>query len=309
MSNTHYPIGQAGIAWQSAERKAWLAQQKIKRSYFEEVMCRFDDVPPQFKKINYGNLPYDKEFAQPHAYPLFAFVPQSIDGNKPSVLISGGVHGYETSGVQGACEFLIHHASQFLDAFNVVVAPCISPWAYETINRWNPMALDPNRSFYANSPVPECSQLMDFLNGLGLSFLAHIDLHETTDTDDSEFRPALAARDGITLSNWGIPDGFYLVADSRQAQPDFQAAIIDAVSSVTHIAPADEKGQLIGSDAHQHGVICYDKKGLNLCGGITDASFVTTTEVYPDSLNATPEICIAAQVAALDGALNYLMKV
>lgn len=26
--------------------------------------------------------------------------------------------------------------------------------------------------------------------------LLHIDLHETTDTDESEFRPALAARDG-----------------------------------------------------------------------------------------------------------------
>jgi len=26
--------------------------------------------------------------------------------------------------------------------------------------------------------------------------LMHIDLHETTDTDETEFRPALAARDG-----------------------------------------------------------------------------------------------------------------
>ena len=29
-------------------------------------------------------------------------------------------------------------------------------------------------------------------------WLMHVDLHETTDTDESEFRPAKAARDGET---------------------------------------------------------------------------------------------------------------
>ena len=29
------------------------------------------------------------------------------------------------------------------DAVNLLVLPCVSPWGYETVNRWNPDALDP----------------------------------------------------------------------------------------------------------------------------------------------------------------------
>ena len=56
----------------------------------------------------------------------------------------------------------------------------------------------------------------------------------------------------------------------------------------------------------QRGVINYPIKGLGLCAGFTEASFVTTTEVYPDSPKVDDENCILAQVAAVKGALNYL---
>ena len=59
-------------------------------------------------------------------------------------LITGGIHGYETSGVLGALRFLEHHAVDFEAGFNLVVAPCVSPWGFETINRWSPLAIDPN---------------------------------------------------------------------------------------------------------------------------------------------------------------------
>ncbi|MCB1578172.1 MAG: peptidase, partial [Xanthomonadales bacterium] len=44
-----------------------------------------------------------------------------------------------------------------------------------------------------------------------------------------------------------IPDGFYLVDDSEHPQPEFQDAVIAAVAKVTHIAPADANGEIIGS--------------------------------------------------------------
>ena len=88
---------------------------------------------------------------------------------------------------------------------------------------------------------------------------------------------------------------------------DFQTAIIDAVQKVTHIADADEDGKIIGAKIEQFGVINYDKKSLNLCGGFTDAIYVSTTEVYPDSPNATPQVCVKAQVAAISGAINYVL--
>lgn len=297
----HYSIGTPGTPWGEAEKAAWKDAQSVKRSYADEVIAKLSHLPEGFKRVQYGALPYDEA-----RYPLYAVVPESFDENKPSVLVTGGVHGYETSGVQGALQFINQHLAEYADTANIVVAPCISPWGYETINRWNPLAIDPNRSFYADSPAPEAAQIMAFVASLPLSFAVHIDLHETTDTDNSEFRPALAARDGASYDEWEIPDGFYTVAPTANPQLDFQRAIINAVKTVTHIAPSDEEGKIIGADVVSEGVICYDKKALFLCGGMTDANYVTTTEVYPDSDNATPEICNLAQIAAVKAAISAI---
>ena len=299
----NYPIGTPGEPWQDAEKKQWLAQQSIKRSYQEEVLAKLTLVDEQFTRVQYGALPQNVA-----NYPLFAFTSKDFANGKPSVLVTGGVHGYETSGVQGAIEFLLHHAPKFTEAVNFIIAPCISPWGYETINRWNADAIDPNRSFYENSPAPESAQLMAFVKSLETPIFAHFDLHETTNTDDTEFRPALAARDALEFNEWGIPDGFYTVADTPKSQLAFQRAIIEAVAKVTHIAPADNNNKIIGADVVSNGVICYDKAALFLCGGFTQAPYVTTTEVYPDSPRATPQQCIEAQVAAISGGLNYLIQ-
>jgi hypothetical protein len=132
-------------------------------------------------------------------------------------------------------------------------------------------------------------------------------LHETTDSDESEFRPALAARDGVTFKPGEIPDGFYLVDDSEHPQPDFQQAVIAAVSTITHIAPADHRGEIIGSPVVAPGVIDYPFKTLGLCAGITNAWYKTTTEVYPDSPRATPQQCNDAQVAAVRAAIEFAL--
>jgi len=142
---------------------------------------------------------------------------------------------------------------------------------------------------------------------LDAPFLVHLDLHETTDSDENEFRPALAARDGTAFEPGSIPDGFYTVGDSDNPQEAFQAAIVAGVEAVTHIAPPDENGEIIGSKVTQHGVINYPFKSLGLCGGVSAARYTTTTEVYPDSPKATPEICNAAQVAAVRAALDHAL--
>ena len=147
---------------------------------------------------------------------------------------------------------------------------------------------------------------MSFINELDVDIAMHIDLHETTDTDNSEFRPALAARDAIEQKNWNIPDGFYLVGDSTKPEPAFQRAINQAVAKVTHIAPEDSNGKLIGVDIEQFGVINYAGRELGLCMGLTDAPYVTTTEVYPDSPLVDDENCIKAQVAAITAAIEFL---
>lgn len=296
-----YPIGVKGQPWGEAEKAAWLATMTVKRSYQEEVVSKIQALAGRFDVSQYGALSYDKE-----RFPLLSIKTKQWDSNKPTLLVSGGVHGYETSGVHGALQFVETKAEHYSQWFNIVVAPCVSPWGYEVINRWNPTATDPNRSFYADSPAEESAALMALVTSLETPIFAHIDLHETTDSDETEFRPALAARDGLAYIEGYIPDGFYTVGDTEKPATAFQKAIIDSVRTVTHIAPPDTNNQIIGSDVVQEGVIEYPTKKLGLCAGLTNADFVSTTEVYPDSDKVTSQECNDAQVAAIVGALNYL---
>ncbi|MBL4631816.1 MAG: M14 family metallocarboxypeptidase, partial [Paraglaciecola sp.] len=243
-SNHTYPIGTLGVKWAESEKAQWLALQNVKRSYADDVLSQLDGLAEQFKIEQYASL--DNASG---VYPLFVLTSLTWHKAKPNVLITGGVHGYETSGVHGALRFAATRAQDYHDKFNLMIVPCVSPWGYETINRWNALAIDPNRSFYANSPAQESAALMKLV--ADVDFLMHIDLHETTDTDNSEFRPALGARDAVEHKEWAIPDGFYTVGDTLKPSPDFQKAIIQSVEKVTHIAPADESGRVIGEVLQQ----------------------------------------------------------
>lgn len=295
-----YPIGIPGIKWGQNEKAKWLGMQSVKRSYAEDVVKKIDSLRDTFYVTQYGQLEYKQG-----TYPLFAVRTSNWDASKPAVLITGGVHGYETSGVHGALRFTETEAARFEQYFNFIIVPCVSPWAYETINRWNPAAIDPNRSFYEGSPAGESSFLMSLVKDH--EFLVHFDLHETTDSDNSEFRPALAARDAIEQKSWEIPDGFYAVGDTDNPCDQFQHAVISQVKKVTHIAPSDANGNIIGVPATQAGVINYELKKLGLCASVTEAPYTTTTEVYPDSPKVDGENCILAQVAAVCGGLDYLV--
>ncbi len=298
-----YPVGTPGQAWGPAEVAQWRSRQVRHRSYFEEVASVIERLGERYEKIQYGELDYGDD----GRFPLFALKSRNWNDALPTMLVTGGVHGYETSGVHGALLFLDQDAGAYAGRINLLVAPCVSPWAYERIHRWNPEAIDPNRSFRDDSPAGESAALWALAAPLRDAALMHIDLHETTDTDETEFRPALAARDGKPYQPGEIPDGFYLVGDSEDPQPQFQQAIIAEVEKVTHIAPADARGEIIGSPVVARGVIDYPVRELGLCAGITRARYRTTTEVYPDSPRATPQQCNQAQAAAVRAAIDFAL--
>ncbi|MDB6163627.1 MAG: peptidase [Xanthomonadaceae bacterium] len=299
---TPYPIGTPGVPWAAGDVAAWRSAQTAKRSYQTDVLATIERLRARFDVAEYGRLDYGHD-----SYPLFAIRSRNWDGNLPCALVTGGVHGYETSGVHGALQFVDEHAADYAGRIDLLVAPCISPWGYERVHRWNRDAHDPNRSFREGSPVEESAALMRLVAPIGDRVLVHVDLHETTDSDESEFRPALAARDGEAYESGEIPDGFYLVDDSENPQPEFQQAVIAAVEQVTHIAPADQNGEIIGSPVVGRGVINYPLRQLGLCAGITNARYKTTTEVYPDSPRASAAQCNAAQVAAVRAAIDFAL--
>jgi len=324
-----FPIGTPGVPWGVTEREEWRRTRTVQRSYAEEVIAKLSPLAAPFVLEQYGSLSHDRE-----RYPLYAARSKEWSPDKPCVLVTGGVHGYETSGVQGAILFLQSAAAEYCEAFNILVAPCVCPWGFETIQRWNIEAVDPNRSFNPHGPhvegrpfnpegaTEESTALIRHLETLGVrEWLVHIDCHETTDSDALEFTPARMARDGKPPCPDIIPDGFFLVAGDlcdgyeescTPALPvpirEWHAAMISAVSKVTHIAPADADGELCGDPVIQLGVTGIPKPAdIGLCAGMTNAPYAVTTEVYPDSPMADAETCNRAQLAAITAALDCLM--
>ncbi len=296
-----YPVGVPGQPWGEAERALWRARQPRRRRYDEDVLPRIEALADRFETVPYGQLDHDGE-----RYALYALRSRDWRAGRATALVTGGVHGYETSGVTGALAFLETRADRYADAVNLLVAPCVSPWAYERIQRWTYDAIDPNRHFRDDGPR-EATALIELVTPLAGQFLLHVDLHETTDSDESEFAPAAAARDGKAFEPGLVPDGFYLVTDAENQRLAFQQAIIAAVEAVTHIAPPDAAGHIIGCPVLSHGVIAYPVRAYAMCPSITGARYTTTTEVYPDSPRATERQCSDAQVAAVCAALDYAL--
>jgi len=211
-----YRIGEIGDPWGVAEKKEWLDQTTKKRSYLEEVVTKYVKIDMNvFEVRQYGALSTD-----PAAFPLLAAISKDWDSSKPCVLVTGGVHGYETSGVQGTLLFAATTAVDYAKQFNIVVCPCVSPWGYERVERWNPICLDPNRSFGPDESThteesAAVIKLLDSLEprsnisegGVGGGWICHLDCHETTDTDETEFMPARAALVGSVYKRCEIPDG------------------------------------------------------------------------------------------------------
>ena len=100
-NEAHYHIGTPGAAWGDAEKKEWLAEQKVRREYSDEVLTKLDVIRKHFDVEQYGALSISSD-----RYPLFAAKSRNWRSSKPAILVTGGVHDYEISGVQGALRFL-----------------------------------------------------------------------------------------------------------------------------------------------------------------------------------------------------------
>jgi len=304
MTTPHfYPVGTPGQPWGDAERAAWRARQVVQRHYANDVVAALNALPDALEIVQYGQLG-----AITDTYPLLLAKTRNWNPALPTALVTGGVHGYETSGVHGALQFLRDHAQEYAGRINLIVAPCVCPWGYERIQRWNHDAIDPNRSFRDGGRIVETASLMHWVAARNDDLLVHLDLHETTDSDAHEFDPALASRDGKPWHPETIPDGFYVIGNSENPEPAFQRALIAAVAPITHIAPADAQGNLVGLPLQSPGVVWGESRSIGACAGFTSARFATTTEVYPDSPRTTPAECNAAQVAAVRAGLDFALQ-
>ena len=306
MGSSMYPIGTPGQPWGDREKTRLARAATQQRSYAADVLAVVDALRERFDVQEYGRLDYPPD----GTYPLVALRSRAWREGLPLALVTGGVHGYETSGVHGALQFARRARARTTPGASTCwwcPASAPGPTSASIAGTRTPSIRTARSASRARRA--ESAALMRLVAPLRGQFLVHVDLHETTDTDESEFRPALAARDGKPFEPGGIPDGFYLVDDSENPQPAFQQAIIDAVAR----SHAHRAGRRQGRN---HRLRAWWRRAssstrfakLGLCAGITGARYTTTTEVYPDSPRATPAQCNAAQVAAVRAALDYALR-
>src|SRR5690606_39242838 len=100
-STAAYPIGTSGQPWGPAEVAEWRSRQVRQRSHAELVLSRVERLHEAFDVSEYGRLDYTTG-----SYPLVAIRTHGWDDARPCMLVTGGVHGYETSGVLGALQFV-----------------------------------------------------------------------------------------------------------------------------------------------------------------------------------------------------------
>ncbi len=286
-------------AWGDAEKAAWLANRQRVRSYEDDVISRIQALPKTTHVITqYGALAHD-----PKRYPLFHVTVGDPTNNKPTLLVTGGVHGYEPSGVEGALILLEEHAASLSKRVNLAVFPCGSPWGYEHNERWNRLTIDPNRHFKEGSEVEECAPLMRAVVNLDTHFRAAIDLHETPDRD-IQLRRERALRDGgdPDLEDKTIPNGYYLYVVDRNRDTAMGRRIIDKVRTVTKVC---DEPTICGAKADD-GIIYSSTIGGMRAFAQLHADEAVTTEVYPDPNPA--EENNAAQIASIQGALEYVLE-
>ncbi len=169
-------------AWGPERKLVWFTKQRVQRFYAEDVLQPLQDL--QRRRGSALTIePYGALTLDPERFLLYAVRVGACRGEKKTVLVTGGVHGYETSGVKGALLFLEKHVGGYAEWFDFVVVPCVSPWSYETVNRLNPVMENPNREFKSESKAEESRLLMSYFANSSFEFDLHIDLHETTDSD------------------------------------------------------------------------------------------------------------------------------
>ncbi|MEZ0226084.1 MAG: peptidase [Alphaproteobacteria bacterium] len=284
--------------WGPEEKKAWLERQTIQRSYQHDVVDRLKALPEdQFKLEQYGALSHD-----PARYPLLRVMTQPWVEENPTIIITGGVHGYEDSGITGALRFLEEVAPQYAGKVNFVVYPCVSPFAYEINHRWTAKALDTNRHFIPAGEAEESIALMASVKSLKMHFNAAVDLHETN-YRDIDLTAERRARDGQQLEPGDdyIPEGYYAVVPS-QADVPFAKQVIEDVRKVTPICTDKE---ILGYPS-DGGVIVIDNL-KTLCQDFMRqfADVGITTEIYPDKCSR--DEAEKAQIATIKTAVKWVL--
>jgi protein MpaA len=132
------------------------------------------------------------------SYPIMRIVLGK--GKKGKVLISGGIHGDEPTGVEAICSFIEQKEyAEFMGKWEMTLIPCINPFGYDHDKRNNFDDIDLNRQFKSFVPPREVALVQSVFHS---PFDLTLELHDDVDSTGyyfyhwgtSNFEPSLASK-------------------------------------------------------------------------------------------------------------------
>ncbi len=296
--------------WSTSQIASWYnkMQKQEGRDYYRDIVSRLKRLPSNTHLLErYGSVDPNRG-----KYPLYCVTAGNVLNGNPNILITGGVHGYEPSGIEASVRFLEKEARKLSNQFNFVVFPCISPWSYEHNHRWNWKAEDPNRCF-APDNVPDIDECRHFMNNMAFRqthFDVAIDLHETPDRD-IELRQERAGRFGTRLEEYWqhVPQGYYLMLTRDKNEQNVDETILfgqSIINEVQKISPIASEVEILENRNHSGMTLSPAVKGTMRSYLKSYATHIAITEVYPDHPRMNKEKAVQAQLASIHGALKFI---
>lgn len=122
----------------------------------------------QIARVSYGDA----------SWPILCVRSTRWEATRPTVLISGGVHGNEPAGVHAALAFLADGQREFNEVLQFVVFPCVNPSGFDAGTLETESGANLNRLFGIESTQPEVRAIEDWLRVHARRFRMAFDLHE-----------------------------------------------------------------------------------------------------------------------------------
>lgn len=242
------------------------------------------------------------------SYPIVMSLIGPYDPSKPSVLIQGGTHGYEPSGVFANLQFS-KEAAQYIERYNIFAIACTNPWAFVKDQRWGAHGVDGNRGWHVGSQNQEAEALILFMQreypeAMQRGFHIHISNHEWPVERDNEFDALKAQRNGQEFTPSDLTSEtrseFFLIEDGQRNNRTVAKAVINSVENVMPILKPDGKGCIYDTPIQQKGVIHTNLQNIDVL--FTNASIALTTEIKVGTEDT--DVLVNAQVAAIHAALD-----
>lgn len=215
---------------------------EIRSQFAQEVEAKLARMKghcvEQIARIGYGAA----------SWPILCVRSAHWNVNRPTVLISGGVHGDEPAGVHAALEFLADVQPEFDDELQFVVFPCVNPSGFDADTLETASGANLNRLFGINSAQPEIRAIENWLRVQAQHFVMTFDLHEV--------RPDYVGEGFVQKDN---PRAAYLYETVNDNSKRVGRLMIDSLPASRQVCD----WPTIYDDINQGGVISYPEACRN----------------------------------------------